>query len=98
MLCEVHGMKHDLLCPHKTAAGHAGPRNNCVLPCASHDCLLVLLMLLLPPQAQGCQYLGVWDKGQFVSGTWAHREGTQFQGSFAQSQPVSGGAPTRGMR
>jgi hypothetical protein len=56
----------------------------------------MLLSLVLPPQAQGCQYLGVWDKGQFVSGTWSHREGTQFQGSFAQSQPVSERPPQEG--
>jgi hypothetical protein len=73
----------------------------CTSPCALHDRVgcrcCCCCCCRCRPQAQGCQYLGVWEQGQFVSGTWAHREGSQFQGTFAQSQPVSGvGAPRQG--
>lgn len=44
-------------------------------------------------QSTESQFIGEWDKGTFVSGTWALSDGSQFKGDFGSqvwcSRPVS---------
>lgn len=47
-------------------------------------------------QSTESQFIGEWDKGTFVSGTWALSDGSQFKGDFGSqvwcSRPVSASA------
>ena len=35
-----------------------------------------------PMQAKGCQFIGEWAQGVFVSGTWALQDGSLYRGAF----------------
>jgi hypothetical protein len=40
------------------------------------------------PQADGAQYHGAWEGGEFIEGRFMHRDGSMFAGTFEASKPV----------
>lgn len=39
-------------------------------------------------QSTASQYIGEWDKGTFIRGTWALSDGSQFKGDFGSQVKI----------